>query len=539
MKNVKILDCTLRDGGRLFDCVFPDETIKQISNKLADAKIDIVELGFLRDWRDVAYQGNSTFFTDVEQIKPFINKNKASMYVAFVDYGMFDFDSLKPYDGASVDGLRIGFTKKDFDHRRQDVMEKLEQVKRKGYRLFVQGINSLNYSDREFLDLIDFANRIDPDGFGIVDTYGSMYTEDIHRLFELADNNLLERIAIDFHSHNNYQLSFASALDIIKLCNGKRPLIIDGTLQGIGKQAGNLCTELIAEYMARKMDYDYDLDTLLDIIDEYIYEYAKSHTWGYSLTGLLSGVYKSHPNNVIYLLEKFRLDTKDIKYILSMMDDKARQTYDYDLIEQLYIEYVANKVDDSDALAQLTSMIHHREVLALVPGDSLGSHREQIAQYIQNHSPFIISVNFKPDNELKADVVFYGNQKRYNHKSDNELAIISSNVNAREGDPSIVANYSSLLSREGKYFDNSTIMLFNLLKRIGIKKLSIAGFDGYFSEKDHNYYHSSLEINRHQSEYDKINKELMLMFTKFANTVSGSCAINFVTPSMFEKAIIR
>jgi len=539
MKNIKILDCTLRDGGRLFDCVFPDETIKQISSKLADAKIDFVEVGFLRDWRNVEYKGNSTFFTDVEQIRPFIEKKKSCVYVAFIDYGMFDFDSLKPHDGTSVDGLRVGFTKKDFDRCQQSIMEELVKVKQKGYRLFIQGINSLNYSDREFLDLIDFANQIEPDGFGIVDTYGSMYTEDIHRLFELANNNLHEKIAIDFHSHNNYQLSFASALDMVKLSNGKRLIIIDGTLQGIGKQAGNLSTELIAEYLVRKMNFDYDFDTLLDIIDEYIYEYAKTYTWGYSISSLLSGVYKSHPNNVIYLLEKFRLDTKDIKYILSMMDDKARQNYDYDMIEQIYIEYVANKVDDKNAIIQLRSMINNREVLVLVPGDTISTCQDKITRHIRDNSPFVIGVNFKPENEMKPDMVFYGNQKRYNHKTDSELSIISSNIKPHQGDQPIVANYSSLLSREGKYFDNSTIMLFNFLKRIGIKKLSIAGFDGYSVGKEYNYYHNSLEINRHKSEYNEINKELMLMFTKFAKTISGTCEITFVTPSMFEKTIVR
>lgn len=61
MKNISILDCTLRDGGRIIDCAFPDQEIKEIADKLANAKIDIVEVGFLRDSRNVKYEGNSTF----------------------------------------------------------------------------------------------------------------------------------------------------------------------------------------------------------------------------------------------------------------------------------------------------------------------------------------------------------------------------------------------------------------------------------------------------------------------------------------------
>ena len=72
MKNVRVLDCTLRDGGRIIDYAFPDREIKEMTDRLANAKIDIIEVGFLRDWRKVNYHGNSTFFTDVDQIKPYI-----------------------------------------------------------------------------------------------------------------------------------------------------------------------------------------------------------------------------------------------------------------------------------------------------------------------------------------------------------------------------------------------------------------------------------------------------------------------------------
>lgn len=68
MKNVRVLDCTLRDGGRIIDCAFPDQEVKEISCRLANAKIDVIEIGFLRDWRKIEYKGNSTFFTDVEQM---------------------------------------------------------------------------------------------------------------------------------------------------------------------------------------------------------------------------------------------------------------------------------------------------------------------------------------------------------------------------------------------------------------------------------------------------------------------------------------
>lgn len=133
MKNIQVLDCTLRDGGRIIDCAFPDQEMKEISEKLANAKIDIIEVGFLRDWRKIKYQGNSSFFTDVEQIRPFVDKTKNNvLYVAFIDYGMCDIDSLKPYDGTSIDGIRFGFTKKNYEDSREDVLRWANIIKASG-----------------------------------------------------------------------------------------------------------------------------------------------------------------------------------------------------------------------------------------------------------------------------------------------------------------------------------------------------------------------------------------------------------------------
>ncbi len=67
--NIYVLDCTLRDGGRIIDCQFEDQDILDISERLSKSGIDFVEVGFLRDWHNVEYKGNSTFFTSVEQIK--------------------------------------------------------------------------------------------------------------------------------------------------------------------------------------------------------------------------------------------------------------------------------------------------------------------------------------------------------------------------------------------------------------------------------------------------------------------------------------
>ncbi len=535
MKNVRVLDCTLRDGGRIINCAFSDQEIKEVSKRLAQAKIDIIEVGFLRDWRKVNYQGNSTFFTDVDQMRPFINKTKGnSMYVAFIDYGMFDFDSLKPCDGASIDGIRLGFTKKDFTEHREDVLKCASIIKDSGYKLFVQGVNSLNYSDREILELVDMINEIHPYSFGIVDTYGAMYMDDVDRLFGLIDNNMKADICINFHSHNNYQLSFAFAQEVIKLSRGTRQIIIDGTLNGIGKVAGNLNLELIVDYLTRKLHYDYEFDDVLDLIDDYIYKYSLEYKWGYSIPAMMAGVYKSHPNNIIYLTEKFRLENKDIGKLLSMIDSDKRQRYDYDNIERLYIEYISDKVDDSESIDKLKKVIGDKEVFVLVPGGSLNIYRETIDDYINKNDVFVISVNFVADH-ISA-YAFFGNQKRYNMLSSKRIGrnvMVSSNVKTDSED--IVLNYHSLINRGYRYFENSTIMLLNLLKKIEVKGIVIAGFDGFDASNESNYSDNSFQNERHRNEFEHLNDEIGQMFKDVKDTLEGKCEVKFFTPSRFDK----
>lgn len=539
MKNVRVLDCTLRDGGRIINCAFQDKEIYDIADRLADSKIDIIEMGFLRDHRNVNYSGNSTFFTDVDQIRPFIDKKKHpnTMYVAFIDFGMFDFDSLKQCDRTSIDGIRYGFTKKNFDENKEEIYRCARIIKDKGYKLFIQGVNSLNYSDKELLDVIDTINDIKPYSFGIVDTYGAMYMDDVDRIYGLIDHNMDEDICVDFHSHNNYQLSFAFAQEIIKLSKGSRNIIVDGTLDGMGKVAGNLNLELIVDYLIRKLHYDYEFDNLLDIIDDYIARYKIDHKWGYSIPAMMAGIYKSHSNNIIYLTEKYRLETKDIKNLISMIDPQKRQRYDYDNIQRLYVEYIAEKVDDYDTINALKKVISDRKVLVLSPGNSIQKYRDKIHDYISSYSPVVFSVNFVT--QYQDAYAFFGNHKRYS-KSRSERqgskVIVTSNIHPDNSDD-IIVNYDGLINRGYSYFENSTIMLLNLLKKMEVTDLAIAGFDGFDASVTNNYVDDSFDDRRIHGEYEKVNQDVGRQFRFFAEALQEKCKIRLLTPSLYEKEL--
>lgn len=536
MKNVQILDCTLRDGGRIIDCRFDDKTIANMAKDLTTAGIDIVEMGFLRDHKLVDYQGNSTFFTETAQIAPFIPKDRGqTMYVAFIDLGMYDFSVLEPCDGTSVTGIRVGFTKKDFDTKRDEIRSALKTVKEQGYKLFVQGVNSLAYTDRELLDLIDMMNEFHPYSYGVVDTYGAMYLEDLVHFYNVVDYNLDSDICIDIHSHNNFQSSFAFAQEIVRLADGKRRVILDATLNGMGKCAGNLNTELIADYLTRKKDSDYGIDNILDAIDRYLLPLKKDLEWGYSIPAFMAGIYKSHPNNIIYLTEKYRLNSRDIKYIISGIDEQTRQHYDYDNIRRIYRDYNKNLIDDSRTIEELQAKMSGRSVLVMVPGRSVGIYHEEVDAYIEKEKPLVISVNFIPK-RTKCDYHFYANTIHWEKVCDGidrGKCILSSNIHESTADAMLV-DYSALIAEDSVLYDNSTIMLLNLLKKLNVSKICLAGFDG-LKKNEENYVDGSFPNANHGMNVEDINKEVRKLYESYKNKVLGKIDVSILTPSVYER----
>ena len=169
MGKIKVLDCTLRDGGYCNQWNFGYKNIKRILNGLTEADIDIVECGFLTN--AVIYHKDLTKYTNTNEINAILpQKRDQKLYVCMINYGEFDIVDLPAAHAASIDGFRIAFHKKDMNA----ALELCRQVKDLGYKVFIQAMVSLTYSDEEFLTLINNVNKLEPYSFYIVDSFGVM-----------------------------------------------------------------------------------------------------------------------------------------------------------------------------------------------------------------------------------------------------------------------------------------------------------------------------------------------------------------------------
>lgn len=538
MEHVKLLDCTLRDGAYLIDKKFGETTIRGIISGLIDAKIDIIEMGFLQN---EGFGKGKTVFKNSSEAKKFIPFDKGNSLIALLaDCSRYDVENLDEYSYGSVDIVRECF----FKNEREKALDNCYKIKQKGYKLFVQPVDILGYTDKELIDLIEEVNKLEPYGISIVDTFGSMYQEDLHRIFEIINHNLIPACKIGFHSHNNMQLSNALSQEFVRISIGKRKVVVDGTISGMGRGAGNTPTELIAQYLSTQLGYCYNMDVLLDLIDTYMDNIRAKCWWGYSTSYFVAGCYGAHVNNIAYLSAKNSIRHKDIRMILNKIGVQERKRYNYDLLEQTYLEILNADIDDTEAIIKLGKILSGKEVLILAPGKSIQEYEDKICQYIKNEDPIVISINFF-ENNIKIDYVYMNNVKRYQYWMNNPEfvkcnKIITSNIKIEpDSDNEVIVSFVKLLHSGWELMDNSMIMLLRLLDKFPVKKIAIAGFDGFTdSDQNDNYYKSVLETKQTTINAVHLNQEIEKMLIDYEkNHIQEDIKISFITPSRFEKVI--
>ena len=504
MNNIKILDCTLRDGGYINDWKFGHNNIKEIIDNLALANIDIIETGFIRN---VEYDKDFSVFTSIEDIKQYITpKKEGTLYAAMIEYHNHVEDQITPYDGTSVDVIRVTFRRKEWEGTKKVVKELME----KGYKVCIQPVGTATYDDQSLLNLLRDVNEIKPYAFYLVDTLGMMYRHEMRKFFYLIDNNLSQDICLGFHSHNNLQMSFANAQEMVRL-NHKRTIIVDSSCYGMGRGVGNLSTELFADYINNNIEQRYSLIPLLNIVDKYLMPIYAEQRWGYDLPYFLSATVKCHPNYAAHLMKKETLGIEKIEKLLSLIPQDNRSEYNSDLIESLYRQMQNFDIDDSSSYSEMKDLVENKEVVVLGPGSSIMKYEDKIKAVISDK--IIISTNFMPTN-YQIDALFISNEKRLG-TLDFEMVdkVIATSNLKEEIKNGKFFNYSSLLG-EGDASDNAGAMLIRILKKSNVKKIYLAGFDGFDVDSSANYaverFKKSLDYNTAKKKNEDISKQFKL-----------------------------
>ncbi|MEH2931315.1 aldolase catalytic domain-containing protein [Candidatus Ventrimonas sp. KK005] len=530
MGDVKLLDCTLRDGGYVNDWEFGHDNLISVFERLADAGIDIIEVGFLDERRP--FDMNRSIMPDTDSVARIYGSlnRRQSMVVGMIDYGTCSMDQIKPCSQCFLDGIRVIFKK----HLREPAMAFCRELKEMGYKVFAQMVSVTSYSDQEMLDLIRLANDLKPYAVSMVDTYGLLHQDNLFHYFDLLNENLDLEIGLGYHAHNNFQMGYANCISMLER-KIDRMMIVDGSIYGMGKSAGNAPLELIAMRMNHRFGKNYQISQILEAIDANITQFYSPATWGYNMFYYLAASNDCHPSYVSDLMNKRTLSIKSVNEILGKLEGEKKLLYDRDYMEALYVNYQNKEVNDEKAREALKEIFMDRKLLIVGPGVTMKTRQDQIEDFIWQQRPLVISINYIPE-KVMPDYVFLSNSKRYVQlatrlSQENHRIIATSNVTGTSEEAFLyVLNYSSLIDEKAKIVDNSLVMLLKALGNAEVKEVTLAGFDGY-SSKSSNYFNMSMEYDFVKEMADDLNQYTI----HFLRELKGRMSVHFLTESRYEE----
>ncbi|WP_202107730.1 aldolase catalytic domain-containing protein [Succinivibrio dextrinosolvens] len=532
MKKIQLLDCTLRDGGYVNDWRFGCANIVSMFERLVDANVDIIEVGFLDERRP--FDRDRTIFPDTKSVDKLYGSldKKNSMIVGMIDFGTCSINNLMPCENSYLDGIRVIFKK----GKMYPAMEFCRQVKALGYMVFSQLVSVTSYSDDELLELIKLVNDVKPYAVSMVDTYGLLDGDKLNHIYNILDDNVSLDIGIGFHAHNNFQLGYSNVLDFLKY-QGRHDIVVDGTLYGMGKSAGNDPIELVAMTLNEKYCGNYNIDSMLECINESVMNFYHDKPWGYNTFFYLCAKNKCHPNYLLDYEKEENLSVSMIDELLSTIGPKDKKLlYDKLVAKNCYESFLEKKIDEDKSINDFLSFIGNRKILLVGPGKNIGLQSQKVKKFIKDNDTVVISINYLP-NVVDSECVFITNPNRYHgmtldlrlDKYRNIKTLVTSNVTPRNGCFDFVINRAPLLEKNEKIIDNSFLMLINFLNKIGIKSIFCAGFDGY-SEREDNYHIPEMEYDFVKREAHNLNSHIRFAISEYRKRMD----ITFITYSAYD-----
>lgn len=523
MNNIQVLDCTLRDGGYINEWGFENYQISKIIDSLESSNIDIIECGYLNDKK--GEEENSTLFKDLSLVDKFISSSNenSSKKVVMINFGDFKVENLPEKKEVNIDGIRLAFHKKDLEA----ALEAAKIISNRGYELYVQPMITKNYNDLEFLKVLERINQLNPYAFYIVDSFGSMTLKEFTRYLNLADNNLNEAIRLGYHSHNNMQLAFSNAISLC-VANLNRGVILDSSIYGIGRGAGNLNTELIIDFLNKTFNTNYQTMPLLEVIDRFLNSLMNYNPWGFSPAQFLSASFNCHPNYASYLINKNTKHITEINQMLSLIPMEKKSTFDKEYIENIYLNNYVNPL--TKVLNEDFKFDKNKKVLLIASGTSVNESESLIKEKINTSEYITVSLNHK--SKFDTDFYFFTNQKRFDEFEDSidlEKTIISNNISTSK-DVFLIFDFAQISRLKDNIFTNVALIAINMFLNQGLKEIEIAGLDGYNTESNENYnYKETTQIHDKKALVEE--NRILLEGLKLLNK---EISIVFITPSIFK-----
>lgn len=527
MHSIKVLDVTLRDGGCVNDFNFGKKYMDQILSAEEQAGVDYIELGYIDD-TDGAYEGRTKFINERAAGYFLKNKKNGIEYLVMMDYGKFDVTKLSVSSESGVDGIRLAFHRKNL----RDIVSVGKEILDKGYKLYIQPMLTIHYTDKEILELIDIVNNeLDQaTALYLVDSFGEMRANDVERILNIYDHNLNKGIGIGFHSHNNLQMSYANAISLIRFPID-REIIVDSSILGMGKGAGNLNTELLLEHLNLFYEKKYELLPLMEVIDSVLSPLKAEYNWGYSIEYYLSSKFHISPSYANYFYNKHSLSVKQLSELLSYVDEEKKISFDKEYARKIYREYKSrNLIDDNRAIDELKKIICKKDVLLVAPGKNAKIYADKVKEAARGDNVVVIGVN-NPD-LIEIDYLMVSRMDMFHALEGSGIQMIAlSNITDDPSKVNTLLNYSRWTLYKGETRDSSGFVILRLMEYCKPNRIMLAGFDGLSFDINDNYYDETMRFAYTKENISKNND----LLREYICELKKSIDVEYITPSLYEE----
>lgn len=302
-ESIRVIDATLRDGGIVNDFFFTDEFVKELYKTNIEAGVDYMEVGYKASKKlfDKSKFGKWKFCDDEDIVKVIgDNADKKVKLAVMADVGRCNFrEDIRPRSESPVDLIRVAC----YVHQIPGALEIIEDAKKKGYEVSCNIMAISTAQEGDIKVALDMIGQSPVDCIYIVDSYGSIFPEQMQRICalykEYADKYNKQ---LGIHAHNNQQLAFANT---IEAC-GDGVDWLDATYNGMGRGAGNCFMENLLAFLKNPK---YKVYETLKFIEKYMLQLKKDGVvWGYDVPYLVTGYLNQHPRAAMAFSKDKRTD---------------------------------------------------------------------------------------------------------------------------------------------------------------------------------------------------------------------------------------